>query len=229
MARTFSEIVDAVAVQTGYIGQLRLVISFANNAINQLRPIRHFSSLREDYINNGHAKLTVPMPQNYASMLSAQDLEGKKIYTHRRPGLGTLVNPTSHWFYESGDALVFNGYSRGITIAYYVTSKHFVYYAPEYRLLRSTETEGEHLYDYRAPQTNDWLPLDYANPQYSELIKRHTNWIITQHADVVLTGALSGAYNAKGQLDNGARMFQLFASERTKIQAIHEVNTSQEH
>lgn len=224
MSKTFSEIVDEVAKTAGLNSNIPAVVGYVNRAIKVLTPIRHFSDMVElqHRVPSFTKKLVLDLPQNHR-VTRAIRVDNRTFAKRKLPGLVQAVTTdTSHYYYESGTKLVIVGAIRShVDIAYYRVTPAFKYYPQEYRMLRSSEKEGESMYEYREPETNEWLALNLHDPAHESSYLRHTNWITKGYSEVLTNGALSHAYNSKGETERGSRLFQLFTQDVRDIRKSH--------
>lgn len=232
MTNTFSEIVDGVANTSGLKTNIPSVVFMVNRALKQLTPIKHFSDLIEyrSTVQRFTNKLILDLPQNHR-VTRAIRVDNRTFAKRKPPGLAQAVTTNaSHYYYESGEKLVIVGAIRQhVDIAYYRVTPSMKYYPLEYRLIRAAVLEGDDLFEYRVPQTAEWLPLNLNNPEHAKAYARHTNWLTKGYAETIFNGALSHAYNSKGATERGSRLYQLFSADVKEIKKAHQDIVVGEH
>lgn len=226
---TFSEIVDQVAIQSGYQSNLGLVAGFVNNAMHGLTPLKHHSQLREVtyYPEKSHKFKTshsFPIPEDLATIRAVR-VDGRVFVSEKKPGLGQVLIEDHYFYYLIEDQLAVRGpISDRLELAYYKVLRNFLYYPREKRLLREATSEGQHRFEYRVPQTDEWIPYNRSAPDQRASYDRHMNWILDHHHSAVTNGALSSALNARGDIEAGGRLFQAFNQEKRLIMEQHTGN-----
>lgn len=231
---TFSEIVDEVAKSTGMQPNLPLVVGFVNRAIKALTPMYHYSDLVEWRTELNHrtsgGSHSLMLPTNHRTTRTVR-LDQYRFAVRKLPGLSQAVTvDAASYYYEAGLRLHIKGKAnRFIDVAYYRVTPKMRYFAPEYRLLRSNQVEDDSHYEFRPQQTNEWTALDLNNPLHVTSYDRHTSWITRGYGDVLTTGALSHAFNHKGEAERGSRLFQIFRSDVAELKKAHrDINIGQQ-
>lgn len=222
---TFSEIVDEVAQTAGLKTNLPQAANYVNRAMKLLTPIFHHSDLVEWQvpISRSDNKHIFELPLNHRTTRTVQ-LDNTFYAKRKPPGLVQAIKSDGKYFYyESGTKLVISGrVHRLINIAYYRVTPKLKYYPVEYRLLRSSLHELDGEYQYRAPETNDWYQVNTLADHHAKALERHTNWLTRGYSEVLTNGALSHAYNSKGETERGTRLFQIFANDVKMMKKAHE-------
>lgn len=219
---TFSEIVDDVAQQAGY-SNISVVASHVNRAVKAFTPIHHFSDLVEDTFNQKScdARSKIVLPNDYRTMQAVR-VDNRIMVPMKKPGLGQQVHEGTHYYYETGIYLAIRGHiAQKVDIAYYRVTPSFLYFPVEKRLLRTSQNEHDSLYEFRHPDSDEWLPLNRRDENHMASYNRHVNWLIEAYEAQLLNGALSNAYNAKGNIEVGGRLFQQFRLDVAEIKAAH--------
>ena len=237
MSKTFSEIVDIVATQSGYQSNISLITTAVNRAIKQCTPHKHYEQLKEKQYKvenkRGFGKNLehcFELPQDHRIPLAVR-VDNHRIIKLRNPGLGQLYQPEPLFYYLAGNKLFVRSYiASHLDLAYYSVVKNFLYYPLEKRLLRTTcRDEDEALFDYRVPQTDEWINYNPVDPRHNKSYQRHVNWLTKDYSEVLILGALSSAYNSKGAIETGGRLFTEFRNEIKEIKKAYELTRQGEY
>jgi len=231
MTKTFSETVDIVAAQSGYQSNISFVATAVNRALKLASPHRHYSMLQEKRyaINNPRGKRlkehSLDLPFDFRIMLAVR-ADNRLSIAKKNPGLGQLISDQQHspiFYYLAGDTLhVRAPIIKCLDIAYYKVLPNFLYYSVEKRLLRSAQSEIDALFEYRYPDTDDWVAYNSDDARHLKSYNRHVNWLLRDYNDVIITGALSNTYNAKGNIEVGGRLFQQFQQSIRDIKSLYD-------
>lgn len=229
--RTFSELVDAVIKEVGLYGSIDYVVAVVNGIISDLTT--EYPSdfdMREHHImldNCGYRDFRRQKaithkwdtPTGFRSIRAVRyDRDSNLFVSNKKPG---LVQKGQHkYWYQSGNTIVFVGPAYCIDIAYYVHSRHFVYYPNGKRKLNS---DPEHGYLIKSDVKDaPRIPLNRQIPTHEEIYNRHANWLIEQYYPIILDGALGGVYNARGDLVRGGRFYNTYRKNKAKIRTANE-------
>lgn len=222
---TFSEIVDSVAETAGIKNNIPAAVGYVNRAIKRLTPMHHYSDLVElRFPVERHARQhAFLLPTNHRTTRVVR-IDGHKYAKRKLPGLVQAVTTdASHFYYEAGIHIHIAGPAhRYIDMAYYRVTPSLLYYHEEYRLMRAALQESNNPYEYRDAATNDWFPINLNLPAHAASYQRHTNWITNGYAETLTNGALSHAFNAKGETERGSRLFQLFNADVKELEKAHQ-------
>lgn len=228
MSKTFSEIVDIVTVQSGYQSNISLVVTAVNRAIKLCMPYKHFSQLKEIRYQienkrgfNKNLSHCLPLPQDLRIPLSVR-ADNHRFIVKKNPGIGQVYQPNPIYYYLAGSDINIRCYIKShVDMAYYAVVKDFLYYPPEKRLVKSTDIDAEFLFEYRHPQSDDWLPFNSLDPNQEKSYNRHINWLTKDYSEVLVTGALSSVLNAKGSIEAGGRLYQQFLEDVRDLKAVN--------
>jgi len=228
---TFSEIVDAVAQDTGRSGakQLPSVIRAVNSTLmdfetNDSEYQRSEFAYTHDYERfgqqNAFEKCSIPLPADY-QRIEAIITDLDQIVHRVKPGLTSILSKDKNRYYIANGMLHFAAcFKKHIYISYFRVRRDFLYYPQPMRLIRtSLNPMHDCAYEYRHPSTDTWIPYDPTNEQMLQSFNRHTDWICDLYGKIVELGAASTLHNRSGNESIGARLYQEYQTKRTAIVA----------
>ena len=229
--RTFSEIIDIV-VATAKVPHLLPYVTMTANTILQ--------ELHSNYPSDYDLHETQLLPMNYDQPLHCQphathvawkipcDFRGIRAVKYngceyvfnKKPGL--IQKSSKHFWYQSGDCIIFSGLPHCIDIAYYVHPKQMIYYDVKLRRIKS-DAECSYLLREKCTATDPadpkllWLPYTTVSPWMNSIHSRQVSWITEQYYAVLADGTLSRVLNSQGDTVRGGRYYQAYMQGKTMI------------
>ena len=215
---SFSDLVDRCAARTNRpVGAAvshitESIAVYANSTIRQIANTGLYSvDLIEERVNVTATPHIWQKPRNFKQMAAVRynivTADGIVYPTRREPGKD-LNEFDIHYYYYSGDSIIFNGVSVGteIGIAYYSRPRRFVYYPLAERPVRFNEDTGD--FEYLAGINNE------ADREIAR--EKCLNWVIERWFELCQEGVISKIYN---QL-NDPRGKTVFANFRDLLQDV---------
>lgn len=210
---TFSQMVDAVIDRTGRGDRAQDVAAYINQTVREVQTLAFFA---HDLVEDIAYVTTSPVtwdPPAYFRTMRAVNYNGEIWPKFAQPG--QIQDRYAAYYYRAGTYFVFNGAGLGTSIqmAYYSYAPRLLYYA-----------EGARPATYDA-ENGVWNYLTAITLGDQEAARaKVSNWLIINHYDCIVEGALAKIYKSVGDQVRSATAFslyktmqaQLMASERTE-------------
>lgn len=226
---TFSEIVDAVAQDTGRAGVAKLpsVIRAVNNTLRDFSG--NANELQRSEFSYAHPtarftpptafeKIKIKLPPNY-ERFEAIVTDLNQIVHEVKPGMESLISAGKNRYYiADGHVHISACFKQNINFSYFTVRRGFRYFPTPLRLIRTSQSYNHEVaYEYRMPQTPNWLPYNPTDDAMVESYARHVDWITDAYAEIVELGSASTLHNRAGNESIGARLFQQYNNQRATV------------
>lgn len=223
---TLSQIVREVAQETKRAGMTNELVSYANQVVRELHSnpstdnvLLYPANMKEDIIvpdaEYDTYVWTIPTAHLYqntnAVFYSDLGIFAEEV-TPR--AIANCLDP--HYYYRSGDSLVFAGFGAEIKIAYYLYPKGLTYY---------NEGDAPALWD--AVAQNWAYHADYIGNEATAL-GLVTNWLFQRHAELIKQGIRSKVYARLADIDRARSAYAMYMQAR-KMMAMAELGDNNIH
>lgn len=246
--RTFSELVDIVVHTAKVPHKLPFVVMQVNGVIRDLAANHpsDYDLIEERIIPYGgghghgnyqsdHCRSTAVatewrIPCDFR-MMRAVKYNGCEFVKNRKPGLVQKASP--HFWYQSGNTIVFSGKPQCIDIAYYAHQPTFLYRDPKKRRIKSNNECDWLVRETCQSDTPDdpallWVPYCDRIDWHNALHMKEVCWVINRHYDVIANGALSRIFNGEGDVTRGGRYYQAYITGKKEISRTRKANLEAE-
>lgn len=236
--RTFSEIIDIVVATAKVPHLLPFVVMTANGILRDLH-----TNHPSDY-DLAEAKL---LPMNYDTAaqgctpcathvawkipceyraMRAVRYNGCEFVPNKKPGL--VQKSAKHFWYQSGDTIIFSGAPQAIDLAFYTQPRSMLYYDVKLRKIKSDEQccyvvrQKTGLCEPTTPPAEPdpatlWMPYLSSVPAHERIYNSQVTWVIREYYEVIADGTLSRVLNSLGDTTRGGRYYQSYAQGKAMI------------